>query len=93
MRDKIVELRASLKDLPIEEIRQKLGNLKKSELMRSIILNEKQYCNRIYERSQRNFWYSVVKPTLDKLGKLTANDDTEEGYGILDGRNRRNKWT
>lgn len=79
MRDKIVELRASLKDLPIEEIRQKLGNLKKSELMRSIILNEKQYCNCIYERSQRNFWYSVVKPTLDKLGKLTANDDTEEG--------------
>lgn len=84
MRDKIVELRASLKDLPIEEIRQKLGNLKKSELMRSIILNEKQYCNCIYERSQRNFWYSVVKPTLDKLGKLTANDDTEEGLTGLD---------
>lgn len=27
MRDKIVELRASLKDLPIEEIRQKLPNM------------------------------------------------------------------
>lgn len=79
MRNKIVELRASLKDLPTEEIRQKLGDLKKSELMRNIILNEKQYCNCTYERSQRNFWYSVVKPTLDKLGKLTANDDTEEG--------------
>ena len=79
LRDKIVELRASLKDLPTEEIRQKLGDLKKSELMRSIILNEKQYCNCTYERSQRNFWYSVVKPTLDKLGKLTTNDDTEEG--------------
>lgn len=79
MKDKIVELRASLKDLPIEEIKQKLGDLKKSELMRSIILNEKQYCSCTYERSQRNFWYSVVKPTLDKIGKLTANDDTEEG--------------
>lgn len=55
MRDKIVELRASLKDLPIEEIKQKLGDLKKSELMRSIILNEKQYCSCTYERSQRNF--------------------------------------
>lgn len=69
MKDKIVELRASLKDLPIEEIKQKLGDLKKSELMRSIILNEKQYCSCTYERSQRNFWYSVVKPTLDKIGK------------------------
>lgn len=79
LRDNIVELRASLKDLPIDEIKEKLGNLKKSELMRSIILNEKQYCTCTYERSQRNFWYSVVKPTLDKLGKLTVDDDTEEG--------------
>lgn len=79
MRDNIVELRAALKDLPIDEIRKELGDLKKSELMRSIILNEKQYCTCTYERSQRNFWYSVVKPTLDKLGKLTVDDDTEEG--------------
>lgn len=79
MRDNIVTLRAALKDLPLEEIKKELGGLKKSELMRSIILNEKQYCTCTYERSQRNFWYSVVKPTLDKLGKLTAEDDTEEG--------------
>lgn len=79
MRNKIVELRAALKDLPLHEIQEKLGGLKKSELMRSIILNEKQYCTCTYERSQRNFWYSVVKPTLDKLGELTAKDDTEEG--------------
>lgn len=78
MRDNIVELRAALKDLPLEEIKKELGGLKKSELMRSIILNEKQYCTCTYERSQRNFWYSVVKPTLDKLGELTADDDTEE---------------
>lgn len=74
MRNKIVELRAALKDLPLHEIQEKLGGLKKSELMRSIILNEKQYCTCTYERSQRNFWYSVVKPTLDKLGELTAKE-------------------
>lgn len=78
MKDTIVELRAAIKDLPVEEIREKLGSLKKSELMRSIIMNEKEFCICRYERSQRNFWYAVVKPTLDKLGLLTAEDDTEE---------------
>ena len=72
MKDTIVELRAAIKDLPVEEIREKLGSLKKSELMRSIIMNEKEFCTCRYERSQRNFWYAVVKPTLDKLGLLTC---------------------
>lgn len=79
MRENIVKLDKAIKDMSVEEVREKLGDLKKSELMRSIILNEKQFCSCEYGRSQRNFWYSVVKPTLDKLGKLTAEDETEEG--------------
>lgn len=78
MRDKIVKLNKSVKDCSKEELVEKLGSLKKSELMRSIILNEKEFCNCNYERSQRSFWYSVVKPTLDKLGKLSVDDETEE---------------
>lgn len=78
MRDNIIRLDAAIKDLRKEELIEKLGSLKKSELMRSIILNERDYCTCSYERSQRSFWYSVVKPTLDKLGKLTEDDNTEE---------------
>lgn len=78
LRDNIVKLDKHIKDLSKEELIEKLGGLKKSELMRSIILNERDYCTCPYERSQRSFWYSVVKPTLDKLGKLTDDDNTEE---------------
>lgn len=84
MRDNIVRLDKAIKDYSKEELVEKLGGLKKSELMRSIILNEKEFCTCNYERSQRSFWYSVVKPTLDKLGKLTANDDTEEALSGWD---------
>lgn len=84
MRDKIVKLDKSIKDYTKEELVTLLGHLKKSELMRSIILNEKEFCTCSYERSQRSFWYSVVKPTLDKLGKLTADDETEEALSGWD---------
>lgn len=84
MKDNIVKLDKAIKDYSKEELVEKLGSLKKSELMRSIILNEKEFCTCDYERSQRSFWYSVVKPTLDKLGKLTANDDTEEALSGWD---------
>lgn len=84
MRDKIVKLDRAIKDYTKEELVKELGSLKKSELMRSIILNEKEFCSCDYERSQRSFWYSVVKPTLDKLGKLTANDETEEALSGWD---------
>ena len=78
LKDKIVKLDKSIKDYSKEELATLLGHLKKSELMRSIILNERDFCTCNYERSQRSFWYSVVKPTLDKLGKLTPDDETEE---------------
>ncbi|WP_161823287.1 hypothetical protein [Sporotomaculum syntrophicum] len=46
--------------------------------MRSIIMNEKQFSPVNYDRTLRGMWYSVVKPTLDKLGLLTEKDNTEE---------------
>lgn len=51
----------------------------KSYLMRSIIMSEVRYPGVDYMRSLRSLWYSVVKPTLDKLGLLTVADQTEEG--------------
>lgn len=84
LREKIVKLEKSIKDYTKEELVTLLGHLKKSELMRSIILNEKDFCTCDYERSQRSLWYSVVKPTLDKLGKLTPDDETEEALSGWD---------
>ena len=78
MKDKIVTLDRTIKDMEADDLKRALGNLKGSELMRSIIMNEKQYCTCTHPRSQRNFWYSVVKPCLDKLGKLYSEDDTED---------------
>ena len=65
-------------DYEAGELRGLLGGLKKSELIRSIILNEKQFLKVDYNRSLRNFWYATVKPTLSKLGLLTEEDQEEE---------------
>jgi hypothetical protein len=66
-------------EIPAKELKKKLDGLKQSQLMRTIILNEKKFINIKYDRSLRDFWYDVVKPTLDKLGMLTDADRTEEG--------------
>lgn len=84
MKNKIVTLDKSIKEMSKEELVQALGKLKGSELMRSIIMNEKQFCSCIHPRSQRNFWYSVVKPCLDKLGKLSSEDNTEDALSGWD---------
>lgn len=48
-------------------------------LMRTIIMNEKEFMTVNYQRTLRGFWYSTVKPTLDKLGLLTEKDQTDKG--------------
>lgn len=68
----------SLKEMSEEELRTHFKGVKKSELMRSIILNERDFMTVDYERSLRSFWYNGVKPILSKLGLLTKNDMTEE---------------
>ena len=77
MKEKIVKLDAHVTEIPKEELKKKLGGLKKSELMRSIILNERDFGTCTYDRTLRSLWYSTVKPTLDKLDKLTAQDNDE----------------
>lgn len=73
-----IKLDRPIKEIPADELKQLLKNTKDSELMRTIILNEKEFINVNYNRSLRGFWYSTVKPTLDKLGLLTEYDSTEE---------------
>lgn len=78
MAKKYIGLKRHVMEYSPGELRDLLGGLKKSELLRSIILNEKQFLKVDYNRSLRGFWYSTVKPTLSKLGLLTEIDQTEE---------------
>lgn len=73
----IIKLDRSVREIPAEELREYWGHLKAdSDVMRNIVLNEKDFCDCKYDRSQREFWYKTVKPTLEKLGKLS--DSTED---------------
>jgi hypothetical protein len=81
-----VHLPKHVKQLSVEDLRQyfKVGEADKNKftnafLMRSIIMNEKEHLEVDYNRSLRELWYSTVKPTLDKLGLLSDDDQTEEG--------------
>ncbi|MHB1546917.1 MAG: toprim domain-containing protein, partial [bacterium] len=76
---KYIEIDKSIKELPDDELLRIFGGLKKSELMRSIILNEKKFLGVSYDRSLRGFWYATVKPILSRLGLLSVSDSTEEG--------------
>lgn len=69
-----------LKEMPAEEISW-LSKKMKAIIMRTIILNEKEFLSVNYERSMRGFWYSTVKPVLDKLGLLTEKDAEEKEVG------------
>jgi len=78
MAKKYIKLEKPIKDIPAENLRELLSGSQKSVLMRTIILNERDFLSIDYERSLRGFWYSNVKPTLDKLGLLTENDQEED---------------
>ena len=58
---------------------KKDGSFQKSNLMRSFILNERDFMEIDYIRGIRRFWYMAIKPALDKLGLLTSNDITDAG--------------
>jgi len=78
MAKKYIKLDKPIRDIPLEELKRTLGGRQTSVLMRTIILNERDFLTVDYERSLRGFWYSTVKPTLDKLGLLTEKDQEEE---------------
>lgn len=85
MKDKIVKLDKHVTEIPKEEIKVLLGGMKKSELIRSIILNERDFGKCTYDRTLRSMWYSTVKPTLDKLDMLTESDNEENSIKNWDG--------
>ena len=74
-----IELDRPIKEYTAENLRQVTSGLNNAELLRTIILNEKKFIRVNYDRSLRGFWYSTVKPTLDKLNLLTEKDSSEEG--------------
>lgn len=80
MSELFLRLPKHVKDMTKVELRYYFPNeTEKSYLMRSIIMSEKDHGTVYYNRSLRSLWYSTVKPTLDKLGLLTDEDQTEEG--------------
>lgn len=48
-------------------------------MMRTLIMNELEHCDKSETRTLRGVWYSAIKPTLDKLGLLQDDDTSEEG--------------
>lgn len=60
-------------------LQKKSGKYQKSSLMRSLIINERDFLKVDYMRGQRRFWYSTIKPALEKLDQLTESDLTKEG--------------
>ncbi|MHB1167346.1 MAG: toprim domain-containing protein [Carboxydocellales bacterium] len=79
MDDLYIELPRHVKEMSKEELRRYFpAGTTKSVLMRSIIMNEKEFTTIRYSRTLRSMWYSAVKPTLDKLGLLSDDDQTEE---------------
>ncbi len=74
-----------IKEIPTEELKVLFPpSTTNSFLMRSIILNEKQYMTCNYTRTLRSLWYSTVKPTLDRLGLLSTQDMTEDSLTAWD---------
>ena len=79
MKNRIIDLGAHISAIPKGDLQRMMGGVKKnSEIMRTIIMNEKQYGTVDYDRTLRGFWYSVVKPALDKLDRLTPEDSTDD---------------
>lgn len=80
-----IDLGKHIKDIPKEELKSKIGCLKlKSDLMRVIIMNERDYGTCTYNRTLRSLWYSTVKPALDKLDKLVDDkEETVDGWDTL----------
>lgn len=90
MAKKYLDLMQPIKEYSAEDLRRILKGQNKAQLLRTIILNEKKFLRVDYDRSLRGFWYSTVKPTLDKLGLLTEKDSTEDALTRWDAELSRN---
>lgn len=76
MAEKYFTFDRPIKEMPADEIKW-LREKMMSQIMRTIILNERDFLSVNYKRSLRGFWYTTVKPILDKLGLLTEKDSEE----------------
>jgi len=85
MSKKYFKLSRPVKDYAAADLLEILGGCSNAIILRTIILNERDFLSVNYERSLRSFWYSTVKPSLDKLGLLTENDSTEAALTRWDG--------
>lgn len=83
MPKRYIKLDKAIKDYSADELRGILGGRDNSVIIRSIILNEKEFSRIDYDRSLRSLWYATVKPALDKLGLLT--ETTEDTLTHWDG--------
>ena len=55
-------------------------------LMRTLIMNAKEYADISEIGTLRGLWYKAIKPTLDRLGLLTEADQSEDELKRWDGR-------
>lgn len=78
MGKKYIPIDGPIKDVPEKELIALFDGEVDTVLLRSIILNEKEFIDVDYNRSLRRFWYRTVKPVLSKLGKFTISDQSEE---------------
>ena len=58
------------KELDAEELKRMFHNKTDKYIMRSLILNEKEFLSVDYYRSLRGLWYNAIKPVLSKLDLL-----------------------
>lgn len=75
-----------IRDVAAATLRKTLDGQDKSVVMRTIILNERDFPSVDYERDLRDFWYTSVKPVLERLGVLEPEDSTEEGLTRWDAK-------
>jgi len=69
------EINQPIKNLSAVELRRIFDEKPNAFILRSIIINERDMIKQgiiryEFDRTLRGFWYSTVKPVLDKLGKL-----------------------
>jgi hypothetical protein len=79
MMEKFRRFDQAVMEMTGDELKEQFAGLKSdASIVRSIIYNERDFLSVNDNRSSRSFWYSTVKPTLDRLGKLTG-EQTETG--------------
>lgn len=68
--------KAVVLDMSDKELKKAISKVPKAVLMRTLILNERDFLRVTEERAIRGLWYAMIKPVLSRLGVLI--DDTEE---------------